>query len=136
MPFDVKYETTGIISRGVFLLANKKVEQNCIQTDFLTEHCISGLKDDVRFHYSLRTYDKHSPGINGLYNDFKEEPSVHELWIEYSTLHVTIGQEVPLVDNHTFVSEIGGGLGLFLGFSMVEFVMVLYRMAMRLPWLS
>ena len=136
MPFDVKYEATGIISRGVFLLANKKVEQNCIQTDFLTEHCISGLKDDVRFHYSLRTYDKHSPGINGLYNDFKEEPSVHELWIEYSTLHVTIGQEVPLVDNHTFVSEIGGGLGLFLGFSMVEFVMVLYRLAMRLPWLS
>ena len=118
------------------MLANKKVEQNCIQNDFLTEHCISGLKDDVRFHYSLRTYDKHSPGINGLYNDFKEEPSVHELWIEYSTLYVTIGQEVPLVDNHTFVSEIGGGLGLFLGFSMVEFVMVLYRLAMRLPWLS
>ena len=93
-----------------------------------------GIRDDIKISYMTRSYDSHSPGIYSLYNGFTVSPWSHDVWVEYSSLDVRVGQQVPLVDKHTFLSEVGGGLGLFLGFSIIETMMVIYRVILRKQW--
>ena len=41
-------------------------------------------------------------------------------------MEVSISTEVPLVDLDTFISGVGGALGLFLGFSIIDTLLALY----------
>ena len=47
--------------------------------------------------------------------------------IEYTDTIVDIHSQVVMIDFNTFVSGVGGALGLFLGFSMIDSLLYLYN---------
>ena len=54
--------------------------------------------------------------------DYKEQSELGKqlLVIDYTNMNVDINHEVMMVDFNTFVSNVGGALGLFLGFSIID----------------
>ena len=54
--------------------------------------------------------------------------STKEQWIviEYQDMKVEVHDEVSMVDFNTFVSNVGGALGLFLGFSIIDTLLYIY----------
>ena len=74
---------------------------------------------------------------SGKNYDYDSHPSfrrrgAHRLYIEYSNIDVDILTQVPLVDFNAFTSAVGGGLGLFLGFSLIDTITYLYHLVFRL----
>ena len=51
--------------------------------------------------------------------------------LEYIDMSVDINQEIAMVDFNVFVSSVGGALGLFLGFSIIDSVTYLYKYLAR-----
>ena len=52
----------------------------------------------------------------------------HIILVEYPNMNVDIRNHVPLVDFNAFISAVGGGLGLFLGFSIIETLLYIYKL--------
>ena len=58
---------------------------------------------------------------------FKKSMKNEQLMIiEYEDMSVEIHDEVSMVDLNTFVSNVGGALGLFLGFSIIDSLIYIY----------
>ena len=55
------------------------------------------------------------------------KPGRQAIMVEYIDMTVDIGYEVRMVDISTFVSSVGGALGLFLGFSIIDTLLYLYK---------
>ena len=45
-----------------------------------------------------------------------------KIWFKYSTGQVEVNEEVLSIRPTTFIGSIGGSLGLFLGFSMYDYI--------------
>ena len=84
----------------------------------------SGIYSNVTFEWSAKTYDYNS------HPSFRK-PGTHRLYIEYSDRDVTVETQVPLVDLNSFISAVGGGLGLFLGFSIIDTMTYMYQWIFR-----
>ena len=65
--------------------------------------------------------------------DYKvqREPGKQLIVIEYTNMNVDINHEVMMVDFNTFVSNVGGALGLFLGFSIIDMLLYFYNRIFR-----
>ena len=80
---------------------------------------LSGIENDVEFKWKTSSY---------IYYNIPDYPSVLEMpaqgtqliRIEYTDMKVDINSEVNMVDFNTFISGVGGALGLFLGFSIID----------------
>ena len=54
---------------------------------------------------------------------FRPSQSEHiKMWFKYSTGQVEVNEEVLSIRPTTFIGSIGGSLGLFLGFSMYDYI--------------
>ena len=53
------------------------------------------------------------------------------IMIEYADMNVDINHEVRMVDFNTFVSSVGGAMGLFLGFSIIDSLLYFYSHIFR-----
>ena len=55
---------------------------------------------------------------------FRSSQSEHsiDMWFKYSTGQLEVNEEVLSIGLTTFIGSIGGSLGLFLGFSMYEYI--------------
>ena len=51
----------------------------------------------------------------------------HAVWFGFQSMDVMINEQKPLVDLNSFVNAIGGGLGLFLGFSIIDTFFFIYK---------
>ena len=49
------------------------------------------------------------------------------LMFSYPTLDMVVTQNVKILDGSSFVSSVGGNLGLFIGFSFLDSLFVLYK---------
>ena len=56
----------------------------------------------------------------------KKKPPVRRVFIYYSTNDVKVSTTSKLIDLHTFISNIGGNLGLFVGFSFLSGLFCIY----------
>ena len=61
------------------------------------------------------------------YEEFNHELGKQKIWIQYTDNIVDIESRVKMVDFNTFVSGVGGALGLFLGFSIIDSLLYLYN---------
>ena len=55
----------------------------------------------------------------------------HTIWFGYASLNVMVDEHKPLVDLNSFVNAVGGGLGLFLGFSIIDTLFFVSRFIFR-----
>ena len=56
------------------------------------------------------------------YRSRSGDDNVTTIWFRYSTGHVAVKEEVPSIGLATFIGSIGGSLGLFLGFSIFDYI--------------
>ena len=84
----------------------------------------AGMKNDVQFDWVFESYD---------YLTFQRlSPGDHLMILFYSKIEVALNSEVPFVDTNAFVGAIGGGLGLFLGFSMIDTLLYIYKFVLKI----
>ena len=88
---------------------------------------ILGEDNDVTFQWKTTEYNYFS--MPNFVVDPSEAPTPGKqlIIIEYIDMVVDINYEVQMVDINTFISNIGGALGLFLGFSIIDFLIYFYR---------
>ena len=81
----------------------------------------SGLRNEVEFKFSDKTF-----------NSFESaSPRRHTVLINYN-MEIKILTEVPQVDFWAFVSAVGGSLGLFLGFSIIDTMLCAYKYLLKI----
>ena len=56
----------------------------------------------------------------------------HHLYFSYPHTDVKINSHTHLVDFNTLISAVGGGLGLFLGISVIDTLFTLYNWFFRI----
>ena len=87
------------------------------------------MHNDVTFKWSFINFDYNNHvSLNNL---FRQRGS-HSLYIEYANRDVNIETQVPLVDFNAFASAVGGAMGLFLGFSIIDTMTYIYGVIVRL----
>ena len=91
--------------------------------DFKTDVKRSG----VSFKYKIKTYGRYQDWFYFVPATPAGEEQMTEVFLRFSTTDVSVNTEVPLVDLDTFVSSVGGALGLFLGFSIIDTVLATYN---------
>ena len=80
-----------------------------------------GLRNEVEFDFSHKTF-----------NSFESaSPGRHMVLINYN-MEVKILTEVSQVDFWAFVSAVGGSLGLFLGFSIIDTMLCAYKYLLKI----
>ena len=87
--------------------------------------------------YSTETlsYDKNSMMAQAnLENLSKTTKVAHEtmdnrtsLFFNYPIMEVKVSQQVQILDTSSFISSVGGNLGLFIGFSFLDTFFALYK---------
>ena len=85
------------------------------------------MKDSVKFEWNLRKYEYHNYEKN--YRD--SVGPYHTMWFGYPNLNVKVMTQSYRVDLNTFVSAAGGGLGLFLGFSIIDTCFYIYDLIFK-----
>ena len=83
----------------------------------------TGIQEEVTFDWNFRSYKYH----NFEPARYEEFGTYHALWVGYPRLDVKITSQSYRVDLNSFVSAVGGGLGLFLGFSIIDTLFYLYE---------
>ena len=77
------------------------------------------IQNNITFEWRIKNYDYFSdPGGKG---------GTQVLFIEYPKMEVKIESKVPMVDLNAFISSVGGSLGLFLGFSIIDTLFFFYK---------
>ena len=88
----------------------------------------TGMENKVAFEWKITGYS---------YEDLPDvlednmSPGTHLIVFEYTSMNVDINREVRMVDFNTFVSGVGGALGLFLGFSIIDTLLYFYNSIFR-----
>ena len=86
---------------------------------------ILGLRNDVEFAFNdAKSFD---------HNSFEAfaSPGRHTVLI-HCDMDIKILTEIPQVDFWAFVSAIGGSLGLFLGFSIIDTMLFTYKYVLKI----
>ena len=65
------------------------------------------------------------------YNSVEASPGRHTVLINYD-MDIKILTEIPQVDFWAFVSAVGGSLGLFLGFSIIDTMLFVYKYVLKI----
>ena len=65
------------------------------------------------------------------YNSVEASPGRHTVLINYD-MEIKILTEIPQVDFWAFVSAVGGSLGLFLGFSIIDTMLCAYKYLLKI----
>ena len=76
------------------------------------------MKHEVEFSWRHKTYSIQSGST---------PTKSHSVWLEYTSTDVEVEYQVPVVDTPAFISAIGGGLGLYLGFSIIDTLFYIYK---------
>ena len=84
------------------------------------------IRSGVKYLYQTRMYGRYQSWLYQINQAYMNQ-TMADIFIRFSTLDVSIDQEAPLVDFDTFLSGVGGGLGLFLGFSIIDTLLFLYQ---------
>ena len=91
----------------------------------MVTHKITDVKrSGVEFTYREKEVGRNKDWI---YFNKPKRLNVAEITLEFSTMAVSVSTEVPLVDLVTFVSGVGGAMGLFLGFSIIDALLYTYN---------
>ena len=80
-----------------------------------------GLRNEVEFDFSHKTFNSYESA----------SPGRHTILINYN-MEIKILTEVPQVDFWAFVSAVGGSLGLFLGFSIIDTMLCAYKYLLKI----
>ena len=83
---------------------------------------IAGIKNDVTFQWTSVEYDYFSYP----FEEMGITRGSHLIYVNYPNMEVKIENDVPFVDFNCFISSVGGALGLFLGFSIIDTLTYLY----------
>ena len=86
---------------------------------------LTGMRSGVEFKYLVNTFGRYQSWFYFTDPRFRE-PKLADIWLRFRTTNVAINTEVPLVDLDAFINGVGGALGLFLGFSIIDSLMVVY----------
>ena len=86
------------------------------------------MTESVNFKWTYRSYDYHN--YEAGYKAY-HQPN-HIMWFGYPNLDVQVSTKTYLVDFNTLVSAVGGGLGLFLGISVIDSLFFLYNLIFRI----
>ena len=80
----------------------------------------------MRFDWTVQTV--------GYFSDPKafDHVGIHYLHISYPKMAVEVQTQVTQVDLVTLVSQVGGGLGLFLGFSIMDYLLGIFKFILKL----
>ena len=71
--------------------------------------------------------------FNNLEASYKDNlGDSHIVWFGFPSLDVKIDAQKQLVDFNSFVNAIGGGLGLFLGFSLIDTLFHVYQFSLKI----
>ena len=77
------------------------------------------MRHDVEYSWRHKTYSIQSGSTTNKKS--------HSIWLEYTNTDVEVEYQVPVVDTPAFISAIGGGLGLYLGFSIIDTLFYIYH---------
>ena len=77
------------------------------------------MKNDVIFKRDDMEIDLYS-------NPYKKARTDFSVSFEYQTHNIEVESEVVLVEFNDFVSSVGGALGLFLGFSLIDTIFYVF----------
>ena len=88
-------------------------------------YLILGLRNEVEFAFNdAKSFDYSS--VETL-----ATPGRHTVLINYD-MEIKILTEIPQVDFWAFVSAVGGSLGLFLGFSIIDTLLFAYKYVLKI----
>ena len=83
------------------------------------------------------TYDKHSQMAHNIIQTWYEHNNITSknttaegnvnLYINYQTIDTVVSQKVKILNASSFVSSVGGNLGLFIGFSFLDSLFVVCK---------
>ena len=91
-------------------------------TSFYTAHC-----EQVTFDVGIQTYDALSKiNIREEEDGTREEKDKRDISIYYATTGVRVSTTSALIDLATFISNVGGNLGLFVEFSILGGLFLVY----------
>ena len=91
-------------------------------TSFYTAHC-----EQVTFDVGIQTYDALSKiNIREEEDSIDEEEDARDISIYYATTGVRVSTTSALIDLATFISNVGGNLGLFVEFSILGGLFFVY----------
>ena len=80
-------------------------------------------RSGIEFDYREKVIGRNKDWV---YFNTPKRLNVADITLEFSTMAVSVSTEVPLVDLVTFVSGVGGAMGLFLGFSIIDALLYTY----------
>ena len=80
----------------------------------------------MSYKYKVKTYGRYQDWFYFVPPTPPGQEQMTDIFLRFSTMEVSISTEVPLVDLDTFISGVGGALGLFLGFSIIDTLLALY----------
>ena len=87
-------------------------------------------RSGVEFKYKTRSHGRYQDWYYFIHPDYPEKKLAH-IELMYSSTKVAVNTEVPLVDLGAFISGVGGALGLFLGFSIIDTALILFRICSK-----
>ena len=86
-----------------------------------------GLENEVAFHWKFNEYSYY----NSLADTAGGQGKQH-IGIQYADTTVDINYDAKMVEFNDLVSAVGGALGLFLGFSMIDTFLYFFNVIINL----
>ena len=83
----------------------------------------------MEYKYKTRSHGRYQDWYYFIDPNYPEKKLAH-LELMFSTMNVAVNREEALVDLSAFVSGVGGALGLFLGFSIIETSLILFNICL------
>ena len=75
-------------------------------------------------HYNIDAYNKDAFYNSGL--DYRSRKNVGNVWMKLLSDTVEVHQEIEVYDLSSIVGSVGGSLGLFVGFSVLQCLLDCY----------
>ena len=73
----------------------------------------------AKYSVGFTTYDDNSMSVSRSIEKYNEEHDARFVQLFYTTTDVKVSKTSLRVDFNTFISNVGGSLGLFIGFSVL-----------------
>ena len=89
----------------------------------------------TKYEMETITYDRFSQMAHNLIQtwfqlhnitSYRAEGSI-SLWFSYQTMDISVSQRVKILNASSFISSVGGNLGLFIGFSFLDSLFVVFK---------
>ena len=86
----------------------------------------AGQNNEVAFKWKFNEYSYYNSLADAVGAKGKQM-----IGIQYTDMNVDVNYEVQMVDLNALVSAVGGALGLFLGFSIIDSLLYFYSFLLR-----